>query len=88
MTDLPGHDRKLTSDEKLIFTSHQKYIDGNRDYCSHFLLIFETTGKFLIVFMKLIQEKIGVDVVTDLRREIDIRHEFDLMVVLEKLGCK
>ena len=46
LTDLPGHDGKVSSDKKTIFISHQRYKGGNRDYCSHFLMTFETTGKF------------------------------------------
>ena len=88
MTDLPGHDGKATSDKKTIFISYQRYNGGNRDYCNHFSLIFETTSKFLIVFVKLILGKVGVDGFTAPRREIDIRYEFDLKVILKDLGCK
>ena len=51
-------------------------------------MTFETTGKFLIVFVRLILEKVGVVVFTGPRRESDTRHEFDLNVVLKFLGCK
>ena len=37
---------------------------GNRDYCNYFSVIFETTGKFLIVFVRLILGKKGVDRIT------------------------
>ena len=47
-----GNDGKMMSDKKVISISHQGYNDKNRDYCSHFSVIFETTGKFLIVFCK------------------------------------
>ena len=60
MTDLPGHDGKVTSDKKIISISNQGYKGGNRDYCSHFLVTFETTGKFLIVFIRLIWGKWGL----------------------------
>ena len=35
-------------------------MDGDRDYCSHFSLTFETTGKFISVFIKLILEQWGL----------------------------
>ena len=31
---------------------------GNRDYCSHILVTFETAGKFLIAFVKLILKEL------------------------------
>ena len=45
----------------------------NRDYYSHILVTFETTGKFVIVFVRLILRKVGVDVFTGRRRESDVR---------------
>ena len=51
-------------------------------------MTFETTGKFLIVFVRLILGKVGVDVFTGPRRESDIRYECGLKVVLKDLGCK
>ena len=86
--DLLGHDGKVTTDKKTIFISHQSHKAGNKDYCSHFLVTFETTDKFLIVFVRLILRKKGVDGVTGPRREIDIRYEFDLKVILKRLACK
>ena len=68
--------------------SHQSYMDGNRGYCGHYSLTFETAGKFLIDFVKWILGKVSVEGVTRLRRDIDIRHEFDLKVILKSLGCK
>ena len=60
LTDLPGHDGKVTSDTEMNFISHQRRNGGNRDYCSHFLVTFETTGRFLIVFCKIdIGKKVG-----------------------------
>ena len=61
---------------------------GNRDYYSHILVIFERTGKFVIVFVRLILGKVGVDGFTGPRRESDIRYECDLKVVLKDLGWK
>ena len=46
---------------------------GNRDYYNHILVTFETTGKFVIVFVRLILGKVGVDVFTGPRQEIDVR---------------
>ena len=60
MTDLPDYDGKVTSDKKIISIFNQGYKGGNRDCCSHFLVTFETTGKFLIVFVRLIWEKWGL----------------------------
>ena len=85
MTDLSGHDRKVTSDKKIIFIPCEVYNSGNRDYCSHFSVALETTGKFLIVFVRLILGKVGFDGFTEPRRESDIRYEFDLRVVLKSL---
>ena len=72
----------------MIFISHQICKGGNRDYCSHFLVTFERTGKFLIVFLRLILGKKGVGGVTGPRREIDIKYEFHLKIVLKDLGYK
>ena len=77
MTDLPGHDGEMTSDKKVIFISHQGYKGGNRDYCSHFSATFETTGKFLTVFVRLILGKVGVDGFAEPQRKSDIRYEFN-----------
>ena len=33
---------------------------GNRDYYSHILVTFETTGEFVIVFVRLILVKLGL----------------------------
>ena len=78
----------MTSDKKTIFISRQRYKGGNRDYCSHFSATFKTTSKLLIVFVRLILGKVGVDVVTGPQREIDIRYEFDLKVNLKGLEWK
>ena len=53
-----------------------------------FSVTFETKGKFLIVFVRLILGKVEVDGFTGLRWESNIRHECDLKVVLKGLGCK
>ena len=68
----------------MISISHQSYNGGNTDYCSHFLVTFETTDQFLIVFLRLIlgKKKGGVDVFTGPPRECDIRYEFKLKVLL------
>ena len=58
---LPGHDGNVTSDKKMISISNQGYKGRNRDYCSHFSVTFETTGKFLIIFVRLILRKRDVD---------------------------
>ena len=61
---------------------------GDRDYYRHISVTFETTGKFVIAFVRLILGKVGVDGFTGPRRESDIRYECDLKVVLKDLGCK
>ena len=76
------------SDKKMISISHQGCKGENRNCCSHFSVTFETTSKFLIVFVRLILGKVGVDGFTEPRRESEIRYEFDLKVVLRGLGCK
>ena len=58
---------------------------GNRDYCSRFSVIFETTSKFVIVFVRLLFRKVGVDIFTRPRREIDISYKFNLKVILKDL---
>ena len=75
--------RKATSDRKMIFISPQRNKGGNGDYCSHFSVTLETPGKFIIVFISLILGKIGIDGVTGSRREIGIRGESDLKVILK-----
>ena len=45
----------------------------NRDYYSYFLVTFETTGKFVIVLVRLILGKLGVDAFTGPRQENDVR---------------
>ena len=61
---------------------------GNRDYCSHISVTVETTGKFVIVFVRLILGKVGVDGFTGPRRESDIRYECGLEVVVKDLEWK
>ena len=70
---LPGHDGKVISDKKIICISHQCYNGGNRDYCSHFFVRFETTGKFLIVSVRLILPKVFVDGFIGPRQKSDVR---------------
>ena len=61
---------------------------GDRDYYRDSSVTFETTFKFVIVFVRLIVGKLGVDGFTEPRRKSDIRYECDLKVVLKYLGCK
>ena len=49
-------------------------------------MTFKTTVEFVIVFVRLILGKLGVDGFTGPRRESDIRYECDLKVVLKGLG--
>ena len=56
----------------MIFISHQRDKGGNRDYYNHFSVNFETTGKFLIVFVRLILPKVGVDGFTRPQEESDV----------------
>ena len=51
-------------------------------------MTFETTSKFLTVFVRLILEKMGVDRFIESRRESDIRYKFELKVFLKGLACK
>ena len=51
-------------------------------------MTFETADKFLIVFVRLMLGKVGVDGFSGPQRESDIRNEFDLKVVVKGLGCK
>ena len=60
----------------------------NRDYDSHSLVIFETTGKFVKQLVRLILEKLGAGGFTRRQRESDIRYECNLKIVLKGLGCK
>ena len=46
-------------------------------------MIFEITCKFLIVFVRLILEKVETDGFTGPRQEMDIRCEFGLKVTLK-----
>ena len=48
----------------------------------------EVRGKFLIVFIRLTLGKVEVDGLTEPRREIDIKYEFDLTMILKSSGCK
>ena len=90
MTDLLGHDGKVTSDKTMIFISDQRFKYGNRDYLNGIQIqfqngnsvTFEAIGNFLVVFVRLILGKVGVDGVTGPRREIDIRYKFDSKVFL------
>ena len=46
-------------------------------------MIFETASKFIIVFVRLILGKVLRDGFTGPRREIDIRYQFGLKVILK-----
>ena len=74
------------SDKKMIFMSHQRKKGGNRDFWIHFSVILETTSKFPIVFLRLASGKVGRDEVTRSQREIDIKYESDLKVILKISG--
>ena len=50
-----------------------------------FSVIFEITSNFLIVFVRLILRKVGIDWFTEPRRKIDILYEFGLKAVLKGL---
>ena len=63
-------------------------VSRNRDYLSHFSLIFETTRKLPIVFLRLVFGKVGVDGVNGPRQEMDVRYESDLKMVLKGLRYK
>ena len=86
--DLSGHDGKVISDKKTISISDQRCKGGFRGYCSHFSVTFETTGKLLIAFARLILGKVGVGQVTGPQWQIDIIYEFALKVILKSLSCK
>ena len=49
-------------------------------------MIFETTSKFPIAFLRLVSGKVWVDVVTGPRRVLDMRYEFDSKIILKGLG--
>ena len=74
----------------MIFISDQRFKYGNRDYLNGIQIqfqngnsvTFEAIGNFLVVFVRLILGKVGVDGVTGPRREIDIRYKFDSKVFL------
>ena len=44
LTDLPGHDGKVTSDKKMSCNSYQRHNGGNRDYCNYFSVVFKTSN--------------------------------------------
>ena len=88
LTNLPGHNGKVTSDKKKVCNSYQKYKGEDRDLCSYFSVIFEITIKFLIFLVRLILEKVGIDGFTGPPREFRIRYEFGLKVFLKGLECK
>ena len=88
LTNLPGHDWRVTSDKEIICKSYQSHKIENIDHCSPFLVIFVTTKKFLIVFVRLVLGKEGVDEEIGPWRDIDIRYEFNLKIIFKGLGYK
>ena len=48
------------SDKKMYSIPYESYGSGNRDYCGHFSVTFETIDKFLIVFVRLVLGKEGL----------------------------
>ena len=83
-----GPRRESDVRQKIISVSHQGDKGANRNYCCHFSVTFETTGKFSIVIVRLILGKVGVDGFTRHRWEREIRYECDLEAALRGLGCK
>ena len=57
-------------------------MSGDRDYYRHISVTFETTGKFVIVFVRLILGKVGVDGFTGPRGESDVGYKFHFKSVL------
>ena len=51
-------------------------------------MIFQTIGKFAIVFVRLIFGNVWVDAVTGQQLESDVRYELHLQVILKGLGWK
>ena len=82
MTYLPGHDGKVTSDKKTISILLEGSMGGGRDYYRDIVVTFETTGKFVIVFGRLILGKVGVDVFTGQRRESDVGYKIHFKSIL------
>ena len=66
----------------MISKSYQRNRSGNRDSCSHFLVIYEIKSKFLVAFVKLILGKVGVDGFTGPQQEEDITYDFSIKVIL------
>ena len=87
LTDLPAHRRKVMSDKKIICYSYWGYKGRNRDYCSHFSVIFQKQVN-LWCFSKIDIGKSRVDRFTGSRREIDIRYEFGFELIWKISGCK
>ena len=53
-----------------------------------FSVIFQTASKFVVVFIRLILGKVGLEEFTGPQRKIDVRCEIDFKVVLKDLLCK
>ena len=66
-----------------------KVIWKDLGYKQRFLkLNFQATIRFVIVSVRIILSKVGVDGCNGPRRKINIRYQFDLKVILKGLGCK
>ena len=61
-------------------------MNENRDYCSYFSVVFETTSEFAIVFFKIDIDESGVDRFTESLRKTEGKYEFGCRV--KDLLCK
>ena len=87
LTNLPDQDGKSTSDMNLILSPYESYYGANRDRCNHFWVTFRATSKFITACVGLILQKVRIAGFSELRRETDVRYEFDFKVIFKKLGC-
>ena len=81
-----GPRRESDIRQENISIYHQGYKAGNRDYCSNFSMAFETTSKFLIIFVRLILGKMGIDGFIEPRRESDIKHSYSHLKITAYIG--
>ena len=68
-----GPRREIDVRSKRISISSEGYKDENRDSSNHFSKRFETTFKFVVVFVRLILGKVGVDVFAEPRRKSGVK---------------
>ena len=61
LADLPGHNRKLTSDMNLDLSFYERSSWVNRNNWSYLLVIFQKASQFAIDFVRLTLPKVGVD---------------------------